>query len=110
VFEDQLLLWHIVSKGYKWKIVQELSVQHYSYENLKEHLRKVRWRTAGGRAIGMLNHSLKQILCDSLISLYIALKASVNLKEPRILPYVLLLNFAGIQGYFNWIKYTFLPR
>jgi glycosyltransferase involved in cell wall biosynthesis len=110
VFEDQLLLWHIVNKGYKWKIVQELSAQHYPYENLKEYLRKVRWRTAGGRAIGMLNYSLKQILCDFLISLYIALKASVNLKEPRILPYILLLNFAGIQGYFNWIKYTFLPR
>lgn len=110
VFEDQVLLWHVVRKGYKWKIVREISVQHYSYGNLTEHLRKVRWRIAGGRVIGVHAFSLKQLIIHSLKRSAKGLKASMDQRDPRILAYVLLLNLAQVDGYSQWNKYVHLAR
>jgi len=111
VFEDQVLLWHIVKKGYKWRIVQEISVQHYSSRCLAEHLRKVRWRVAGGRMIGVLNYSLKNLLvADSVKRVAKSFKASLDLRDPRIMAYVFLLNVAYFDGYMRWSKWVRLIR
>jgi glycosyltransferase involved in cell wall biosynthesis len=111
VFEDQVLLWHIVRKGYKWKIAREITVQHYSYRNLTEHLRKVKWRIAGQRLVGLSNPSLKQLLVTDFIKRFvISCKACIDVKDPTVLAYVLLLHFAFLDGYLRWNKHVHLTR
>ncbi len=111
VFEDHLLLRHIVKKGYIWKIMQELRVTHYSYKDLAEHLRKVKWRVAGGRIIGVVDYSLGQLLVTNLVKYLVkGLLASVDMGDPRILAYVLLLHATSVDGYLQWKKHAHLTR
>ena len=111
VFEDQVLLWHIVKKGYKWKINREITVQHYSYRNLSEHLRKVKWRFAGQRVIGLSHLSLEQLLVtDFAKKLILSCKACIDLRDPRVIGYVLFLHLAFLDGYLGWDKNMHLIR
>jgi glycosyltransferase involved in cell wall biosynthesis len=111
VFEDQVLLWHIVKKGYKWKIVREITVQHYTYRNLFEHLRKVKWRIAGQRLVGLANRSIKQLLfIDFFKRFAIGCKSFTDIRDPFVLVYVLLLHFIFLDGYLRWDKHIYLSR
>ena len=111
VFEDQVLLWHIVKKGYKWKIDREITVQHYSYRNLSEHLRKVKWRFAGQRIIGLSDLSLTQLLFSIFTKrLILSCKACVDLRDPMVIMYVIRLHFAFLDGYLGWEKNMHLIR
>jgi glycosyltransferase involved in cell wall biosynthesis len=111
VFEDQVLLWHIVKKGYKWKITREITVQHYAYRNLSGHLRKFKWRIAGQRLVGLSHLSLKQLLVTDFIKRFvIGCKACIGTRDPVVLAYALLLHFASLDGYLRWNKYVYLTR
>jgi len=109
VFEDQVLLWHIIKNGYKWKITREVTVQHFSYRNLTEHLRKFRWRIAGQRLVGLTVLSSKQLLFTLIAKRFVmSCKACIDYKDPRVIAYVLLLHFVSLDGYLRWNKYTHL--
>jgi len=111
VFEDQVLLWHIVKNGYKWKITREITVPHFSYRNLTEHLRKYRWRVAGQRLVGLTILSSRQLLFTHIIKRFaMSCKSCLAVKDPRVIPYVLLLHFAYLDGYLRWNKYVRLFR
>ncbi|MEM1546830.1 MAG: glycosyltransferase family 2 protein [Candidatus Methanomethylicia archaeon] len=107
-YEDHHLLRHVVSQGYKWRMLLNLTVKHYTSRSIISAFKKSRWNAAGGRAIGFLNN---KIIYKSVIrNMVKAVLASINTGTPLIIPYALGVEIGKFQGYIGWKKYLQLSR
>jgi len=109
-YEDHMLLRHVVKNGYVWKVVTDLTVKHWGVLSLKEGLRKAKWGIAGARLIGYDSLSLWSLMKALPKGTLKALIASLEIKEPLIIPYIFLYQLEYIQGWVGWAKYLVLKR
>jgi glycosyltransferase involved in cell wall biosynthesis len=110
-YEDHLLLRHLLRKGYKAKIILNppAAIHHWVF-NLNEWLKRSKWGAAGARIIMYRNWSTWSLIRDSLRRIVGALFASLQTKQPMILPYIILSQLGRIEGWVGWIKYLDLKR
>jgi len=108
-YEDHMLLRHIVKNGYVWKLVTDLTVKHWE-ASPKDCLRKAKWNIAGARLIGYDALSLWSLIKALPKETIKAIYASLETKEPLIIPYIFLNQLAYIQGWAGWTKYLVLAR
>lgn len=109
-YEDHILLRHVVKNGYTWKVITKLTVKHWGVSSLKEELVKAKWRIAGARLINYNDLSF-WLLVKALAKWTIkAIYASLEIKEPLIVPYVFLNQLAYILGWVGWTKYLVMKR
>jgi hypothetical protein len=73
-------------------------------------LRKARWNKAGARIINFGNLSLSSLLMSIPKETLKAIYASIDTKEPFIIPYVFLTQMAHIQGWIGWNRYLVMKR
>jgi glycosyltransferase involved in cell wall biosynthesis len=109
-YEDHMLLRHVVKRGYTWKIITQLSVKHWGVANLMDELRKARWNIAGARLINFDDLSLLSLMMAVPKETLKAIYASIDTKEPLIIPYVFLRQIAYVQGWIGWNKYLVMKR
>lgn len=113
-YEDWLLMKHIVTKGYVWRIINNCNVIHYP--NLKgctyENIKRVRWNNAGARITGYLCMSPAQLFvrCFNIKRKAGALFASVKFREPRILLYSFFEDILLVDAYIRWNKFLVMER
>lgn len=110
-YEDWLIQKYIVSKGYIWRILRNLRVNHFApIENdaLKDHFKKLRWNSAGARITGFKNW--EDVLGEDIKVMLKSFKASVDFRDPRIMLYVLTMVSNYTKGYLKWNKYNILKR
>lgn len=109
-YEDHMLLRHVVKNGYVWKVITELTVKHWGVGSLKDGLRKAKWGIAGARLINYDDLSL-WLLVKAVPKWTIkAIYASIDIKEPLIIPYMFLSQLAYVQGWLGWTKYLVMER
>lgn len=110
-YEDWLIQKHIVGKGYIWRILRNLRVNHFApIENdiLKEHFKKIRWNSAGARITGFNNW--EDVLGEDIKVMFKSFKASVDFRDPRIMLYVLRMVSNYTRGYLKWDESNVLKR
>lgn len=109
-YEDWMILKHVVTKGYRWRIVNQYNVKHHTPRNLRECFQKVKWTFAGARITGFEHISVARLPAHFLFLGIQALRASIRYKEPRILPIIFILRLSQIEGYLGWNKFIVLER
>jgi len=110
-YEDWLIQKHIVSKGYIWRILRNLRVNHFALiekDILRDHFKKIRWNSANARITGFNNW--KDVLGEDIKTLFKSFKASVDFRDPRIILYVLRVASNYTRGYLKWDEYNVLKR
>lgn len=107
--EDLLLLKHIVSKGYIWRIIDHHTVKHYAYRNIFEHFRKQRWHIAGLRATGF-SPTLRELLAEIMNQSLRAAAQSIKSKEPMIFAYAFVTGLVRLDGYIRWSRFHVMQR
>jgi len=109
-YEDHMLLRHIVKKGYTWKVITELTVKHWGVCTLREELVKAKWNIAGAKLINYNDLSLWSLVKALPKWTIKAIYASLEIKEPLVIPYVFLNQLAYILGWVGWTKYLVMKR
>lgn len=108
-YEDFLIVKHIVSKGYIWRIVNTFSFAHHRPRRMREYFRRVRWHVAGGRVTGF-EPSLRRLLVELFRQTVHAFRLSLHTREPRIFVSTFLIRLVSIDGYLRWKKFIVLRR
>lgn len=107
-FEDHHMLRHVVNKGYKWRMLPRLYVNHYG--KFISRLKKVRWDSACSRMIKFSNHNIKTLLRRTITGLLLAILGALKTGEPRIIPHIFFNRLFSLSGYVGWTKYALLRR
>ncbi len=109
-FEDRMIMRHIVEKGYTWRMILDRTVKHYRPRDMQEHLLKLQWNFVGARLTGYDSRSLRRRIAESLIAMYRAVIASVQLHDPQIMLYVFNLHWASVDCYLRWNRFRLVHR
>lgn len=107
-FEDHHLLRHVVHKGYKWRMLPRLYVNHHG--GFMPRLKRVRWDSACARLIKFRNHNLNTVLKRTMVGLPLAILGALKMGEPMIILNIWLNRLFSLLGYVGWTKYTLLRR
>lgn len=105
-FEDWLIMKHVVAKGYAWRMVLDRTIKHHFVGGTPQWCRKATWNLVGGRVTGFNSPGLKWYLMKAMEQTPKALSASLTLRDPLILPYVIRLHASYIDSYLRWPKYV----
>ncbi len=103
-YEDWLLLRHVTSKGYKWRVVRKYIVAHRRPDSMKEHYERTKWSAAGARFTGYSNPTLVKYLKQLILQPPNALLASIAYRDPQVLLYLMHRDFNQLRGYLDWEK------
>lgn len=109
-YEDWHLLKHITAKGYVWRILPDEIVKHYRPHDMSEQWGRTKWNLVGARISGFPSPALTWYLGQMLIRGLEATLASFQLKDPRVLLYVVQRHLAYIDGYLRWNRYRVYTR
>lgn len=109
-FEDHMILIHVIRKGYMWKALLDPTAIDHGVVRLKDWLHKGRWKWAGARFVKYENMSIWSLLKDASKESIQAVFASLQTKQPMILPYVTLFQLSRIQGWVGWMKFLEMKR
>ncbi len=109
-FEDWVMQKHIVEKGFVWRILWNYSVKHHTPQDMKEYWKRTKWGIANARISGFEQSKLRGILFQSIIQNILALKASLDLRDPRIFSYVVQLRFHHLNGWLKSIQFKDYQR
>lgn len=107
-FEDHHMLRHVVNKGYEWRMLPRLYVNHHV--GFIPRLKRARWDSACARLIKFPNHNLKTLLKRTLVGLPLAIFGALKMGEPMIIPNILFNRLFSLIGYVGWTKYALLRR
>lgn len=107
--EDAHLSRHISNKRKVIIVLNDLCSKHHGKWGLRSAKKKV-WHYSGVRLVGYTNLTTKILIRRLLISPLKGLYMSFRLKEPFILPYLILSEFYYLKGWLQWNKHIVWKR
>jgi glycosyltransferase involved in cell wall biosynthesis len=105
-FEDWLIMRHILSQGFSWRMITDRTVKHHFTGGARYWCKKATWNIVGGRLTGFSSVPLGWYIYEALRQTPKAFIASLWLQEPRIFPYVIQLHASYIDSYLRWQEYV----
>lgn len=107
--EDLHLSQHIINKGYRIIRLKELHLKHHGQWGLS-YAKKELWHSSGARLVGYPRLTTKTLTRKFFTSPLNGLLASLRLKEPYIMPYIIISEFHRLKGWMQWNKHRVLKR
>jgi len=107
--EDEHLSRHILKKGYDTILLDNLYVNHYGKWGVFS-AKKNLWLNSGARLLGYQSFTVTNLIRRFFTSPFKGMYACIKLKEPLILPYLILSDFYNLKGWIQWNKYVIWKR
>lgn len=107
--EDVHLSRHIINKGYKTILLEEHYVKHHGIQGLRS-AKKKSWHYSGIRLLKYTSVTTKWLVRRFITSPLRGFYIGVKLREPRVIPYIILSDFYSLKGWLQWNKYIVWRR
>jgi glycosyltransferase involved in cell wall biosynthesis len=107
--EDVHLSHHIANKGHNIVFLDKLRVKHHGKWGFS-YAKKDLWHYSGARLVGYANLKTGRLFRQFCMSPLNGLAASIRLREPFIMPYMILSKFYCLKGWLQWKRYRLLKR
>ena len=108
--EDAYISKHIIAKGFKTVMSNDLYLNHHGDWDLIRSIRKRLWHSAGMRISNYGDYTIRFLLRRWAVSLLRGLYGTYVMRNPLFLVYEFLLSFYTIKGWLKWNKYLLLDR
>lgn len=107
--EDVHLSHHIANKGHSMILLDELHVKHHGKWGFR-YAKKDQWHYSGARLVGYANLKTGRLIRQLYVSPLNGFTASMRLREPFIMPYMILSKFYCLKGWLQWKRHRLLKR